>query len=261
MPPLIYLINLARRPDRLEQMVAQFDALHLSFERIDAADTESISEAELEAALVSRGPLGPFHRGPQCCTLSHLRTYRHFLASGEPYAVVLEDDARLSAEAPRLLLNLGWFPPTAGIVKIERFGPEHQHVVVEKGLPVDDNRQVARLWSKHTGSAAYIISRGAAAKVLECEGKINMDIDQLLFNPNVSPLFRALNVYQMIPALVVQGRDSADTSDVATRRKRARGFASLESKIVRGVYELRALPWQAWSVTVGNTRLVEVGYR
>jgi glycosyl transferase family 25 len=260
-PPPIYLINLARRPDRLAQMVAQFDALHLAFERVDAVDAETVGTAELEAVLTSHGPLGPFHRGPQCCTLSHLRTYRRFVATSEPYAVVLEDDARLSPEASRFLRHLDWLSPAAGVVKIERFGPVHQHVLVEKGIPIGDGREIARLWSKHTGSAAYIISRTAAMKVLDTGWKIDMDIDQLLFNPNVSPLFRALNVYQIIPALVVQARDAADTSDVAARRWRARGFASIERKIVRGAHELRALPRQVLSAATGRTRLVRVGYR
>ena len=260
-PPPIYLINLARRPDRLAQMIAQFDALRLSFERTDAVDTETVSSAEIDAVLTSVGPLGPFHRGPQCCTLSHLHTYRRLLETAEPYAVILEDDARLSPESPSFLLNLNWFPPDAGVVKIERFGPEHQHVRVEKGIPIVGGRKIARLWSKHTGSAAYIISRSAAAAVLESKQKINMDIDQLLFNPNVSPLFRALSVYQMVPALVVQARDVADRSDVAARRKRARGLASIERRFMRAAQGLSTLPRQVLSAATGRTRLVRVGYR
>ena len=258
-PSPLYVINLARRPDRLARMAAQLAALHLDFQRIDATDSETVSMAELEALLAPRGPLGPFQLGPQCCTLSHLRTYQHFLRSGEAYAIVLEDDAQLSPGAARFLETLDWFPPDAGVVKIERFGPEHQHVLVEKGRSVGDGREVARLWSKHTGSAAYIISRTAAATVLECKQKIGMDIDQLLFNPNVSPLFRALNVFQMIPALVVQGRDDADKSDVAARRKRTRGFASIERRILRSAHELGALPGQVLGVATGRTRLVRVG--
>jgi len=260
-PPPIYLINLARRPDRLAQMVAQFDALHLSFERIDAADAETVSIAELETTLASRGPLGPFHRGPQCCTLSHLRIYRRFLETDEAYAVVVEDDARLSAKTPRFLENLDWFPSAAGVVKIERFGPEHQHVLVERSISIGENREVARLWSKHTGSAGYIISRNSASAIVQRQQKIDMDIDQLLFNPNVSPLFRALNVYQMIPALVMQTRDAHEASDVAARRSRARGLAAIERKVVRGAYELRALPAQVLGIAAGKTRLVRVGYR
>jgi glycosyl transferase family 25 len=260
-PPPIFLINLARRPDRLAQMVAQLNALQLSFERVDATDAETASAAELEAALASHGPMGPFHRGPQCCTLSHLRTLHRFLATGQPHAVVLEDDVRLGAGASRVLRNLDWFPSAAGIVKIERFGPAHQRVLVERAISIVDGREVARLRSKHTGAAAYVITRHAATKVLGSNRKIDMDIDHLLFNPNVSPLFSQLSVYQMLPALAVQTRASTDPSDVAAGRQRARGLAAIERKIVRGAYEVRALPGQVMSVAMGRTRLARVGYR
>ena len=260
MPAPLYLINLARRPDRLAKMAARFEALQLDFERVDATDAKTVTTAELEA-LAPRGPLGPFQRGPQCCTLSHLRTYRRFLATGASHAVVLEDDVRLSTDAARYLKDLDWLPPSAGIVKLERFGPEHQRVLVEKAIAIAGHRQVARLWSKHTGAAAYIISREAAMKVLESKRKIDMDVDHLLFNPNVSPLFPQLNVFQMLPALAVQARDATDTSDVAAGRRRARGLESIRLKISRAAYEWSALPREVLGMAVGRTRLVRVGYR
>lgn len=260
MPPPLYLINLARRPDRLAKMTAQFERFQLGFERVDATDTQTVTRAELEA-LAPRGPLGPFQLGPQCCTLSHLRTYRRFLAIDAPHAVVLEDDVRLSPDAARFLGSLDWVPAFAGVVKLERFGPEYQRVLVEKGIPVGNGREVSRLRSKHTGAAAYVISRDAAMKVLQSKRKIDMDIDHFLFNPNISPLFDQLGIYQLLPALAAQGRDPDDTSDVATRRERARGFEWVRRKLAHGASESRRLPRQVLGLASGRTRLVRVGYR
>jgi GR25 family glycosyltransferase involved in LPS biosynthesis len=110
-------------------------------------------------------------------------------------------------------------------------------------------------------SAGYIISRDAAAQILERKLKIDMDIDQLLFNPNVSTMFRSLNVYQIIPALVVQTRDTSDVSDVASQRRPPRRLASIERKILRAAHELRGSPGQVLTTAAGKTRLVRVGYR
>src|SRR5689334_6505571 len=109
-------------------MVQQFDSLQLAFERVDAVDAETVSATEIEATLAPSGPLGRFHKGPQCCTLSHLRAYRRFLETDNSHAAIFEDDVRVSPATRHVLENLEWLPTNIGIVKIERFGPARQQV-------------------------------------------------------------------------------------------------------------------------------------
>jgi len=238
-------------------MVQQFDSLQLAFERVDAVDAETVSATEIEATLAPSGRLGRFHKGPQCCTLSHLRAYRCFLETNESHAVIFEDDARLSPDTPHVLWTLGSLPQSIGILKLERFGPVHQRVLLDPGLPIGDGREIGRLRSKHTGSAGYLISREAAKLILSRTERIDVDIDHFLFNPSISPVFDALNFHQLTPALVTQDREAAGHSDVASRRKKA----PIGHKLLRSVRELQLLPRQLVSVAAGATRLAQVGYR
>src|SRR5882757_6064850 len=97
----IYLINLARRPDRLASMTGQATALDLALERVEALDATSAQG--LERWFVPAGPLGEIPRGDKACLLSHRRAWELFIASDEAHAVFLEDDVRLSGSAPALL--------------------------------------------------------------------------------------------------------------------------------------------------------------
>jgi len=67
----IYLINLARRPDRLAAMTGQAVALGLALERVEAQDAESAQG--LERWFAPAGPLGEIPRGDKACRLCHRR--------------------------------------------------------------------------------------------------------------------------------------------------------------------------------------------
>ena len=81
----IYLINLARRPDRLAAMAAQAQGLELRLERVEALDAAD-AEAGLDAWFEPGGPLGEIPRGDKACLLSHRRAWELFAESGEAHA-------------------------------------------------------------------------------------------------------------------------------------------------------------------------------
>src|SRR3954464_14935893 len=138
----IYLINLERRPDRLEAMTAQADALGLTLERIAAVDGAAVEPAELDRWFENGGPLGEIPRGDKACLLSHRLAWERFLASGDSHAVFLEDDVVLSRAAGTLLANDSWIPGYVAVVKLEHYGPKGQRVLLAALRPVEDGFQI-----------------------------------------------------------------------------------------------------------------------
>ncbi len=104
----------------------------------------------------------PCPKGDKCCTLSHELAWRTFLDGGESHGLFLEDDVDISPDAGPLLRDANWIPPDVGLLKLERFGPAGQRILISDRKPVAGGREIGRLRSKHTG--------GAALYPLACDG-------------------------------------------------------------------------------------------
>ncbi|MBV9330368.1 MAG: glycosyltransferase family 25 protein [Alphaproteobacteria bacterium] len=254
--PETYVINLARRSDRLARMSAQMGALGLSFIRIDAVDAASVPDAEL-APHFSESPLfGPVPKGDRCCTLSHVRLWETFCATGAPYAVVLEDDVELHPDAPALLSDLDWIPKDVRLIKIERITPR---VLVGEARRVAAGTSIAPLLSKHSGSGAYIIERSLARWLLDNVRTWPITIDHMLFNPHVSPIVKTAVPWQLYPVIAWQPNAESDTDiDVWRNSLRRRDFNSMRKSARRAYSDVRAFPRQLFEVLAGRARLVRV---
>jgi glycosyl transferase family 25 len=241
----IYVINLARRPDRLAQMTRRLGDAGLGFTRIDAVDAQSAEPAWLAAHFERAGPVGPLSPAEQACALSHFRAYEHFLSSpaaaGASHAVILEDDVLLSGDAGPMLRSLDWLAKSTGLLKIEINYPGCR-ALLGRTRRVDGpwNALTAPLQSDHTGAGGYIISRGAAAALAAMDAKPLLMIDFLLFHPIHSPVFGRLRPEQLVPALVEPSRPHTADSDIeATRaeltrsRTKPRGLAKLRREVLR----------------------------
>lgn len=84
----IFVINLARRPDRLSTINARLDDLGLTSTTVVALDGRDLGDLPA-GTLVSPSSYA--------CWASHLLAHRAFLSSGESHALILEDDAVLDA--------------------------------------------------------------------------------------------------------------------------------------------------------------------
>jgi glycosyl transferase family 25 len=256
----IFVVNLARRRDRLAAMSAEMGTLRLPFERVPACDAESVSEECLDHLVTENGPLGDLPKGDRCCLVSHRRAWMAFLASGAPYGVVLEDDVALDPAAADLLTRHDWIPDDVDVVKLEHFGPESQRVLVGSPIDLGEGFSLAQIHSRHTGAGAYVLSRAAAETLVSHPGKWSISVDHILFNPNLSSLARELRPYQLLPALARQDPALGGVSDIAGMRKAQRQptLAYLKREIVRAYYETRLLPEQILRVAVGRASLVKV---
>lgn len=79
-----FVINLKRRPDRLETVTSEFDYMGWSFERFDAIDTNSY----------------------EGCAYSHQKIANIILERGYKYAMVFEDDIFFMPYAKKLINDL-----------------------------------------------------------------------------------------------------------------------------------------------------------
>lgn len=252
----IYLINLARRPDRLHAMEAQAAELGLALTRIDAVDARAV---EPDSVFAANGPLGEIPRGDQCCTLSHVKAWQNFWDSGDTHAAILEDDVVLSPGAAFALKDDSWIAPHVDLLKLEHYGPMSQSVLLSDFTSVAPGYQVARMHSRHTGAAAYILSRAAVEKLLAVQ-RFTLPVDHLLFNPNNSPLFAALSPWQLLPAVARQQDFIGEKSDIEGWRVGLRKLdvTYVKRELIRFGYDLKLLPRQLALLASGRAKFTRV---
>ena len=254
----IYLINLARRPDRLAAMELQARRLDLSLTRLEAVDAGNARAPDVDQWFQAAGPLGEIPRGDKCCSLSHRAAWARLAASGADYAAVLEDDVVLRDNAAFALGNADWIPRGIDLIKLEHYGPPGQSVLLSDFTQLGHGFRLARLRSRHTGAAAYILSRRAAEMLLAISC-FDLPVDHLLFNPNNSKLFGRLKPWQLLPTIARQ--QAGEASDIEGWRVGLRKFdlTYVKRELIRFGYDLKLLPEQIALLASGRARFVRVG--
>ena len=256
----LYLINLARRPDRLASMQAQAERLGLRFTRLEALDAKEADPAAIDRWFRGSGPLGEIPRGDKCCSLSHRMAWEKLVASGAPYAAVLEDDVVLKDRAAFALGGSDWISEGTDLIKLEHYGPAGQSVLLSDFRDVGQGFRIARMRSRHTGAAAYILSR-RAAELLLAASSFDLPVDHLLFNPNNSPVFARLQPWQLLPVVARQQDFVGDKSDIEGWRVGLRKFdlTYARRELIRFGYDLKLLPRQMALLLTGRAKFVRVG--
>jgi glycosyl transferase family 25 len=184
--------------------------------------------------------------------LSHRAAWELFVASGEAHAAFLEDDVRLSKAAAVMLSSDQWIADGVNVVKLEHYGPPGQRVLLAGTQAIGKDFQMGRMLSRHTGAAAYILSR-RAAEMLLAETRFDLPVDHLLFNPNNSKLFSRLSPWQLVPAIARQQDFVGSKSEIEGTRVdlRALSPAYARRELVRFGYDLKLLPRQVVALLRG----------
>lgn len=255
----VFLINLDRRPDRRDYMEAQLAAMGLPVTRIPAKDAEVVPDAEIAREVALSGHLIRMGRGSQCNALNHFEIMRRLAASGQPAAVVLEDDIELSPDLAGFARGGDWLPAGVGIIRLEKWSRRVTKKLLgpELGASPVPGRGIRRLHSRVGGSGAYVIARGAAERILAGKGVLRHPIDHLLFNLNISPLAREVGVGMVVPALARQAWGKFPSDIAATREAEPR---PLSARLRRGWYEVNLLPTQIGAVLFRGARPIRIDY-
>jgi glycosyl transferase, family 25 len=190
----LFLINLDRRPDRLQHMAEILDRLGLPFTRISAVDGMRLSAHEVQRW----GNLPP---GATACFLSHRECWKRVVHEALPYAVILEDDLHLAPDAASLLRHGEWVPGEADIVKLET---RLCRTRVDKDVAAAvGGRSLHRLRSSHMGTGGYIVTSKGAEKLLALSERLEAPVDHFMFN-TAMPTAVSLTTFQLVPAVCVQ---------------------------------------------------------
>lgn len=237
----VAVVNLARATDRRARMREQLAIAGITAAFPPAVDAREPDNAALLDAQPDYGPWGAVGQHDKACTQSHLALLRGFLDTGKPYCLCLEDDVFLSPELGDWLADMSWWPADADIVRLERWRDDKLLLIMDRTRQAHLGRAIARLHSRHSGGAGYIVTRAAAEKILAAR-PVNLVIDHLLFNVNVSPLARSLTIYQVVPALVVQGNEPEAPANSTRAQTTKPPEARLAKKLSRGWHEAKVMP-------------------
>ena len=238
MPHLpVYVINLDRRPDRLETISGDLGRLGLTFERVPAVDARQLPPEDR----ADRNPL--FRAGSKACMMSHGEALRRFLATESGAAMILEDDAEMAPDLPTVCGPTGWWPEGTGLVKLER--PNRlKDLQGPRCGQTPGGRELRRIVRWNAGSAGYLVSREAAAIVLAAFRDAGMSTDRVLFDPRISKAARRVRPVQVNPAPIQQrrGQDSDIQPSKRSIPRRQKQWHQLRRRSLP--YQMQLLWWQ-----------------
>ena len=155
--PHVYVINLDGSDRRMNEMRAELDREGLAFTRVAAVDgrhraASSFPQYHAKRAVSFLGR--ELLSGEVACSLSHLACVTRFLASGEQYALVLEDDSAM---------EVGFATRVAEIVRVLEQQPSLEWHVVHLSSPaLKLSTQLADIGSDSIHHAHYFPMRTTA---------------------------------------------------------------------------------------------------
>ncbi|MCH2250962.1 MAG: glycosyltransferase family 25 protein [Cognatishimia sp.] len=252
----ISVVSLKRATDRRALMAEEFAKAGLDYAFFDAVDARQ--EPERIAEYADRGPWGQLHAHDKACTQSHREALEAFVASDDTYCLMLEDDVFLASDLKDWLKDMSWWPSDADVVKLERWIDDKLVLVMGKKETEHLGRKVKPLLSRHSGCAGYLVTKESAAKLLAETGHC-MPIDHLVFNTSMSPVARLLKIYQVTPALTVQGNLPSGTELVPASRPPAQ--KDLRKDLARAWYELKPIPRFLALLASGRAELAKVTWQ
>ena len=251
-----YVINLKRRVDRLSKIEKNLKSVGIKFERFDATDALRETEDILNTNLELNGPLGLISKGDKACFQSHSKLWNIIALTETKPVLILEDDVQINNGALDVLKNIDWIPSDMNIIKCERFGNSRHKILVSPSLKKFGVFNLYYLWSKHSGTGAYIISPKGAKILCNQKKKVNVSVDHYLFNPNNSNVFKKLKPLQLLPAICEQIDEVSDIHPLRNSFSYLK-FSDIFREIKRGYFEIKLIPYQLLLIVFKGAKLIK----
>ena len=155
-----YVINLAQASERLTYIKTQLDQQNISFERIDAVLGDLLTEPILDYNEKKFNRLFGKQTNKRVvgCYFSHIKAFRTFLKSEEPYALILEDDATIPDDFTKILDEAMAYSKQWDLLRLSSFR-EGKFLVFGD---LSGNRKISYNTQIVKNTAAYLINRKAA---------------------------------------------------------------------------------------------------
>ena len=166
--PPVYVINLDRSEERLENIRSQLKSQDIEPIRVQAVDAQDLDPLALKEVFdtqrASRSYFVPMHAGEIACFLSHARAWKTFLeGSTESLCVILEDDAYVSDDFQTLLRDIA--STEAGDWDMIKLYFKKKYAAKEL-TTLPGGRRLIRFMRQPTGTVGQIVSRRGAEKLL-----------------------------------------------------------------------------------------------
>lgn len=207
----VYLINLDRAEDRLLAMSKAFAEAGVEFTRIPAIDGKQLSDEKISSVVSEESYWGRLTPGEVGCFLSHRLCWQAIAEGDQPFGAVFEDDMLLGTRAGEVLSTISWMPNDADIVKLETAG---SRIYLDKVVETQTGGcSIQRLRSSHYCAGGYILSRGAARRLLDDSQTFSEPVDDVLFSLR-SVAAGNFVMYQIVPAICMQrSRNMSNPAD------------------------------------------------
>ena len=166
----VYVINLARRKERMAFMERQFASLGLAFERIDAVDGERLTPVERQKAIsgfrwwCAKGYKA--RAGEIGCALSHRMALAKIVEAGLPCACIMEDDVTLGEGFCGALESAERFVTSEADARV---------VIMTPCEAAKGDGFVRIHWAQSCG--CYVVTQEAAKRLLSVTSPLTSTID------------------------------------------------------------------------------------
>lgn len=171
----VYIINLDRSPERWAAMEAEMARVGLTARRVSALDARRDADVMRQTRpfpkpdgemIFEMGYEGkPYRLSEEACFQSHLKALGLFLKDGGPAALILEDDAEFAPDATAAIDAILAIPGAWDAVRLEGLRTHGRRPAIHiADLPGE--RMLVASMRPVWGSAAYLISRAGAEKLL-----------------------------------------------------------------------------------------------
>ena len=249
-PCLVLVVSLNRAKHRRQHMIQELNRIGIKdYTLVDAVDGQQLSPQTLrqyqpinQEWIDKNKTHSPMEIG---CALSHMRCYELLAQSHAPAALILEDDAKLSTDLPKIIQHINRFPNNWTIVQASRSKSKvylnlwtSQSLIGQYRLGVNAE--------KSAESIGYFISKNKAKALMSELPKLKLPADYL-FHQRIGGSMSLFNFYSIQPGLIVPS-PLVDQSTIVDKGKRIK-----PARLFRLMSELRRLGWEK-----GIARLVRV---
>ena len=208
----IILINLGESKARLERSQQELAKFGLSFERLEAVDGRKMSKDELDKVSPwdKSAFFKPLSPGEVGCYLSHVAAAEKIVRENWSYALVFEDDFRLTPYF-RDIVDLALKNAPAGFHIIKLQGKVRGGEVV---VNLNIDHKIIRHYSISAQTVAQLWSLEGAMAFLSIARPLRRPVDVQLKHWWEGPL----NIFQVSPPIVLDGDAKGTTSTIGARK-------------------------------------------
>ena len=177
--PKIYLINLDKCKDRLQNCHAILESQRLSYERIPAVFGNALTTAQkhkhYNETLNNRNYYRPLSNGEIGCYLSHRAAWQKIADGDEPYGIVLEDDIAINGNLQLAIDTLEALPIDWQVIKLSAYQSRTRPIAFSH--PIGNGFDLVIHNKPMTGCAASAITKAAAKKLLTQSNTFGRPVD------------------------------------------------------------------------------------